>query len=70
MGEGAPCSRGNLLCWSELAYWKFRKKQVIGTTTNEESMERKKRVATITDDANTIEEIEVELERVQGNGQY
>ena len=38
----------------------------MGITTNEESMESKKRVANIIDNTNIIGEIEVELEKTQG----
>ena len=35
-------------------------------TTNEESMKSKKKLATIIDNKNAIEEIEVELKKAQG----
>ena len=54
------------MCWSELACWKLRKK-AMGITTNDESTESMKRVTTIIDNTNTIEEVEVELEKAQGN---
>ena len=38
----------------------------MGTTTSEESMESKKKVAIIIENTNTTEEVEVELEKVQG----
>ena len=38
----------------------------MGITMNEESIEIKKRVATIIDNTSAIEEIEVELEKAQG----
>ena len=41
----------------------------MGVTMGEESMESKERVVTIIDNANEIEEIEVELEKGKENSQ-
>ena len=64
-GKGVPCSREIFYVGLSQLTRNLEKKQAMGMTINEESMENNKRVVTIVNNANTTEETEVELEKAQ-----
>ena len=62
-----PCSKEKSTRWSELNYWKLRKKQLLNQTVNEESTNNKKKAANIVDCTTTIEEVIIKRDIAQLN---